>query len=115
MGSMSAPSVRQSAAPRRQASLIQDDAPAPSAAAPDSALPSHRLTNRQKQVLALVMDIGAAGPSIVAKELSVGLSTAYRDLARLESLGLIVADEAGKREITEQGTTYLDGLLNGLF
>ena len=75
----------------------------------------HRLTNRQKQVLALVMDTGAAGPSIVAKELSVGLSTAYRDLARLESLGLIVSDDTGKREITEEGTAYLSGLLNGLF
>lgn len=87
-----------------------------SSVAADAAAPAgHRLTNRQKQVLALVMDTGAAGPSIVAKELSVGLSTAYRDLARLESLGLIVSDDTGKREITEEGTAYLGGLLNGLF
>ena len=105
--------ARRSEALLAQEPLLQIDVPVPAAGSP--APPSHRLTNRQKQVLALVMDIGAAGPSIVAKELSVGLSTAYRDLARLESLGLIVADDAGKREITEEGTAYLDGLLNGLF
>jgi len=114
-GAVPAPSVGRSAGTPPQASLLQADVPAAPAVPPDSILPAHRLTNRQKQVLALVMDIGAAGPSIVAKELSVGLSTAYRDLARLESLGLIVADEAGKREITAEGTAYLDGLLNGLF
>jgi anti-sigma regulatory factor (Ser/Thr protein kinase) len=67
-----------------------------------------RLTNRQKQVLAIVMELGSAGPSAVAKELAVGLSTAYRDLASLEDTGLIVADETGKRQLTEFGVSYLD-------
>lgn len=67
-----------------------------------------RLTTRQKQVLAIVMELGSAGPSAVAKELSVGLSTAYRDLASLEEAGLIVADETGKRQLTEFGVSYLD-------
>jgi hypothetical protein len=68
-----------------------------------------RLTTRQTQVLALVLESGAAGPSLVAKELSVGLSTAYRDLASLEDLGLIEA-EGGKRSVTEQGLAFLDEL-----
>jgi predicted DNA-binding transcriptional regulator YafY len=45
----------------------------------------------------------------VAKELAVGLSTAYRDLAFLEELGLIEA-EGGKRTVTEQGLCFLDDL-----
>lgn len=66
-----------------------------------------RLTTRQKQVLALVLESGAAGPSIVSKELSVGLSTAYRDLASLEDLGLI-SSTGGKRTLTEKGMSFLD-------
>ena len=46
-----------------------------------------RLTTRQTQVLALVLESGSAGPSLVAKELSVGLSTAYRDLGSLRGAG----------------------------
>lgn len=68
------------------------------------------LSTRQKRVLSLVMEFGEAGPTLVSKELSVGLSTAYRDLAALEEYGLISSDESGKREITELGTAYLDSL-----
>ncbi len=71
-----------------------------------------RLTNRQKRVLALVMDAGQAGPSLVARELAIGLSTAYRDLAHLEVLGFIVADESGKRSLTPEGSAFLHSLLH---
>jgi hypothetical protein len=71
-----------------------------------------RLTNRQKRVLALVMEAGEAGPSLVAKELAIGLSTAYRDLAHLEMLGLITADGSGKRSLTDEGASFLHGLLH---
>jgi DNA-binding transcriptional ArsR family regulator len=70
-----------------------------------------RLSDRQKQVLSLVMELGVAGPSVVARELRVGLSTAYRDLASLEEAGLIVADESGKRALTERGVALLDTIL----
>lgn len=72
-----------------------------------------RLTGRQKQVLALVVDAGIAGPSAVADELGVGVSTAYRDLSRLEELGLIEASEGGKRSVTPVGLSYLDRLMHG--
>lgn len=88
--------------PRR----AHDDAPL---SAPRS--PAPRLSDRQKQVLSIVMELGYAGPSAVARELSVGLSTAYRDLASLEEAGLIVADESGKRSLTEQGVSFLDDIL----
>lgn len=70
-----------------------------------------RLTTRQKQVLSLVMEIGSVGPTAVANELSVGLSTAYRDLASLEALGLLTGDESGKRVLTPLGVSSLDKLL----
>jgi hypothetical protein len=69
-----------------------------------------RLSTRQKQVLALVMESGSAGPSLVAKELGVGVSTAYRDLASLEDQGLITSD-GGKRTLTEQGLCCIDSLI----
>lgn len=75
-----------------------------------SAITRPRLTTRQTQVLALVLESGTAGPSLVARELSVGLSTAYRDLALLEELDLIEADGGGKRTVTEQGLRFLDEL-----
>jgi hypothetical protein len=68
------------------------------------------LSTRQKQVLALVMESGSAGPSLVSKELDVGISTAYRDLASLEEMGLISA-ESGKRRLTNTGMSYLDDLM----
>jgi len=70
-----------------------------------------RLSVRQKNVLALVLESGLAGPSLVSKELGVGISTAYRDLAMLEEVGLI-ASEAGKRTLTPEGLSYLGDLMN---
>jgi hypothetical protein len=75
-----------------------------------SALP--RLSTRHKRVLSLVMEVGAAGPTLVSKELGVGLSTAHRDLACLEDAGLIAADAGGKRVLTAAGAEYLDGLFD---
>ncbi len=74
--------------------------------------PAPRLTLRQKQVLSLVLEMGSIGPSIVSKELGVGLSTAYRDLASLEDCGLIVSDENGKRVLAPMGAESLDSLFN---
>ncbi len=78
-----------------------------------SAVRLPRLTVRQKQVLSLIMEYGSAGPSLVARELHVGLSTAHRDLAALESAGVITADDTGKRTLTRFGQTNLDQLLYG--
>lgn len=70
-----------------------------------------RLSSRQKRVLALVLEAGSAGPSLVARELSIGLSTAHRDLAHLESLGLMYSDDSGKRSLTDTGLDAADDLL----
>lgn len=73
-------------------------------------LPS--LSLRQKQVLSLTMELGSVGPTIVSRELGVGLSTAYRDLASLEAEGLIASDETGKRTLTSGGIRCLDALFS---
>lgn len=70
-----------------------------------------RLSSRQHQVLALVLETGYAGPSMVSKELGVGVSTAHRDLEALEEAGLI-ASESGRRTLTPAGVSFLDELLN---
>jgi len=58
------------------------------------------------------MESGSAGPSLVAADLGVALSTAYRDLATLEDQGLILAD-SGKRRLTDEGLAYLKEMTSG--
>lgn len=88
-------------------------APAPSLSPEPDLLDSEAapaLTLRQKQVLSLAMELGSLGPTVVSKELGVGLSTAYRDLEQLVAHNLLTTDDAGKRVLTEHGTRYLDSL-----
>jgi predicted DNA-binding transcriptional regulator YafY len=59
------------------------------------------------------MESGLAGPSLISKELGVGVSTAYRDLSLLEEAGLIES-EAGKRTLSADGLTYLTELTDHL-
>jgi anti-sigma regulatory factor (Ser/Thr protein kinase) len=74
-------------------------------AAPAASL---RLTDRQKQVLSIILEMGSVGPSVVSRELAVGVATAYRDLAFLEESGLIAADDTGKRTLTDFGVACLE-------
>jgi anti-sigma regulatory factor (Ser/Thr protein kinase)/predicted transcriptional regulator len=67
-----------------------------------------KLNKRQKQVLCLVTEFGSIGPSKIATELGVSLSTAYRDLLYLEHQGLVSTDNQGKRSLTSRGLEYLD-------
>lgn len=69
------------------------------------------LSTRQKKVLFLVTELGSAGPSRVARELRVALSTAYRDLTHLEQQGLVVCDASGKRTLSAHGVQCLDSVL----
>lgn len=75
-------------------------------------VPDFELTTRQKKVLFLVTEIGIVGPSAIAGELGVSLSTAYRDLRFLEECNLIEANEEGKRSLTPEGLNYLEIVLN---
>jgi DeoR/GlpR family transcriptional regulator of sugar metabolism len=75
-------------------------------------VPFYQLNERQKKVLFLIMEYGAVGPSQVAKELLISLSTAYRDLRFLESLSLLQPDKQGKRCLTSTCIERLDELIN---
>lgn len=63
---------------------------------------------RQKKVLLLIAELGAAGPTTIAKELDISHSTAYRELQSLQTLGLITGRGRGKRTLTEEGIAFLD-------
>jgi hypothetical protein len=78
--------------------------------APRPAPMARRLSDRQKQTLLLVMEVGSAGPTTVSRELTVALSTAHRDLAFLEDEGLITGDSSGKRKLTPLGVSYVESL-----
>ena len=73
---------------------------------PTPAVP--RLSDRQKHALSIVLERGAVGPSVLAKEIAVSLATAHRELTFLEDAGLIVADQTGKRALTEHGIACLE-------
>ena len=63
---------------------------------------------RQKKVLLLIAELGAAGPMAIAKEIDISHSTAYRELQALQSLNLATGKGRGKRTLTEEGIAYLD-------
>ncbi|MGQ0549394.1 MAG: ATP-binding protein [Armatimonadota bacterium] len=66
------------------------------------------VTPRQKKVLLLIAELGAAGPMAIARELDISHSTAYRELQALQSLNLATGKGRGKRTLTEEGIAYLD-------
>lgn len=82
---------------------------------PEPSLPGDRpvrhrpeVTPRQKKVLLLIAELGAAGPMAIAGELDISHSTAYRELQALQSLNLATGKGRGKRTLTEEGIAYLD-------
>lgn len=70
-----------------------------------------RLSTRQKRLLVLLMELGAAGPTPLARELEIAPATAFRELGILEKAGLVRAIGDGKRVLTEDGISLLDSLL----
>lgn len=80
----------------------------PEPAAPEPAVPAVSLTDRQKRVLFLVTELGAIGPSKIADELGISLSSAHRDLVFLEGLGFIEMTTHGKRALSSLGVDYLE-------
>ncbi len=88
---------------------VRRDAPREPA---EHAEPSQRrgldVSPRQKKVLLLIAELGAAGPTAIAKELDISHSTAYRELQSLQALNLITGRGRGKRTLTEEGIAFLD-------
>ncbi|MBM3707174.1 MAG: ATP-binding protein [Actinobacteria bacterium] len=67
-----------------------------------------KLSSRQIKVLSLILELEETGPSKIANELGFSLSTSYRELIFLESLGLLSLTESGKRKLTLTGEKYLE-------
>jgi predicted transcriptional regulator len=70
------------------------------------------LSKRQSKVLFLITEIGKAGPTKVASELKLSLSTAYRELVFLEEIGFIKSDKRGKRSLTKKGLESLENFFS---
>jgi hypothetical protein len=73
--------------------------------------PSVKLTTRQTKVLVLLMELGSAGPTAIARELGIAPATAFRELGLLEKSGLIHSLGDGKRALREEGLRLLDRIL----
>lgn len=69
------------------------------------------LPPRRVQVLLLMADGREVGPSEVADHVGLSLTTAYRDLSRLEQDGLVSYTARGKRRISEHGQAVVAHVL----
>ncbi len=73
--------------------------------------PEVRLTTRQIKVLVLLMELGTAGPTAIAKELGFSPATVFRELVVLQDMGLIHSIGDGKRALREEGLRLLESIL----
>jgi hypothetical protein len=73
--------------------------------------PEIRLTTRQTKVLVLLMELGSAGPTAIAKELGFSPATVFRELVVLQDMGLIHSLGDGKRALREEGLRLLESIL----
>jgi len=72
------------------------------------------LTERQKKILFLILELEEAGPSTIGRELSFSLSTSYRELILLEKNKLLSSDSSGKRKLSKKGLKYLEYYSNNI-
>ena len=73
--------------------------------------PEIRLTTRQTKVLVLLMELGSAGPTAIARELGFSPATVFRELVVLQDMGLIHSLGDGKRALREEGLRLLESIL----
>ena len=98
--------------PRRRRRVHHQDADPPRSAPPAAAgAPEVKLTTRQTKVLVLLMELGSAGPTAIAKELGFSPATVFRELVVLQDMGLIHSLGDGKRALREEGLRLLESIL----
>lgn len=73
--------------------------------------PHVKLTTRQTKVLVLLMELGSAGPTAIARELGIAPATAFREFVVLQDKGLIHSLSDGKRALREEGLRLLESVL----
>ena len=74
-------------------------------------VPGVKLTTRQTKVLVLLMELGSAGPTAIARELGFSPATVFRELVVLQDMGLIHSLGDGKRALREEGLRLLESIL----
>jgi predicted HTH transcriptional regulator len=72
------------------------------------------LSERQKKILFVILELEEAGPSTIARELNLSLSTSYRELIQLEKSKLLITGKSGKRKLSKKGTKYLEYYSNSI-
>ncbi len=72
------------------------------------------LSERQKKILFLILELEESGPSAIAEELGFSLSTSYRELIFLEKNKLLSSQSSGKRKLSKKGLKYLEYYSNNL-
>jgi len=72
------------------------------------------LSDRQKKILFVVLELEEAGPSKISRELGFSLSTSYRELIYLEKNKLLTSSSSGKRRLSEKGIKYLEYYSNNI-
>lgn len=72
------------------------------------------LSDRQKKILFVILELEEAGPSKISKELGFSLSTSYRELIYLEKNKLLTSSISGKRRLSKKGIKYLEYYSNNI-
>jgi predicted HTH transcriptional regulator len=72
------------------------------------------LSERQKKTLFVILELEEAGPSTIARELNLSLSTSYRELVQLEKIKFLITGKSGKRKLSKKGTKYLEYYSNNI-
>ena len=72
------------------------------------------LSDRQKKILFVILELEEAGPSTIAKELGFSLSTSYRELIYLEKNKLLIPSGSGKKRLSKKGMKYLEYYSNNI-
>lgn len=63
-----------------------------------------------RRLLAVLLEIGAGTPDVLARELDIAPPLATRELVVLEHRGMVTHEDGGLRVLTEAGTTLLTTL-----
>ena len=72
------------------------------------------LSDRQKKILFVILELEEAGPSKISKELGFSLSTSYRELIYLEKNNLLTSSASGKRRLSKKGIKCLEYYSNNI-
>ena len=95
-----------------EAAPPQLEEPRPVARKYPDGVPRMNISERQQKVLITVLECGEVGPSTVAEQLEISVSTAYRDLSVLEEHGLVQTHESGKRLISPLGKDVVEAIVS---